>query len=133
MNFTVVENAEVNINFKAFEDEYLHSNILNEDLRVKYSLSKKNFQELTREIKNKYGYSKRPTINGKHYYRHNGGWVISRKQNQKLIYYGNIPLYMGEDVLNKALELCESHNWDIESSKKAIRELKNEEKEKNMQ
>lgn len=124
MNFTIVENAESNLNVKDFEEEYLHSSIMNEELRVKYDLSKKNFQKITQEIKDRHGYSKRPTINGKHYHSHNGGWVISRKQNQKLRYYGRIPHSMGEECLNKALELCEENNWDYEKSKKAIQELK---------
>jgi|GEM_PF-5242315 hypothetical protein len=124
MNFVVIENKESNVDMGSFEDEYLHSTIMNEELRVKYGLSKLEFRNLTQKIKERLGVSRRPNVAAKYYYVHCNAWVIHRKINGELVYYGRIPFSMGEETLNQALQICEANNWECEKCKKLIRELK---------
>jgi hypothetical protein len=124
--FRVIENKGLDIDLDSFEEEYLHSDIVNETLRIKYNLSKKQFSELTNEIKNRLGVTRRPNLTAKHYYINNDAWVIHRRIGGVLYYYGRIPFSMGKNILFKALLLCEENNWDCELCRKAIKELKNE-------
>lgn len=124
MNFVVIENKQSEIDVNSFEEEYLNSDIMNEDLRVKYGLSKLEFRKLTQKIKQKVGINRRPNITAKYYYKHCNAWVIHRKINGELIYFGRIPFEMGEDTLNQALKICERHNWDCTLCRPLIQELK---------
>lgn len=124
MNFIVIENKPLELDYLSFEDEYLHSDIMNEDLRVKYGLSKLEFRKITQRIKQKVGVSRRPNISAKYYYCHNNAWVIHRKIDGELIYFGRIPFGLGEDVLNQALSICELNKWDCTICKPLIKELK---------
>ena len=124
MNFIIVENKTVDIDYNSFEEEYLNSTIMNEELRVKYGLSKHEFTKLTQKIKQRIGVKRRPNLAAKHYYEHCNAWVIHRKINGELYYFGRIPFSMGSEVLNKALNICEKNNWDCNICRPLIEELK---------
>lgn len=126
MNFKIVDGCEKTFEdiYDDFEQEYLHTTILNDDLRKKYELSKKDFTRLTRLVKENNRIEKRPTSK-KGFYKSNHGFNLSKKINGKIHYGGWIPESQ-KGLLQEAVEICENLKWDSEKCKKAIKELKYE-------
>lgn len=124
MNFVVIEDKQLNMDTNSFEEEYLNSDIMNEELRVKYGLSKLEFRNITQQIKKKMGITRRPNLSAKYYYENNNAWVINRRFDGVLYYYGRIPFHMGFDMLLEALRICEENDWEFETCSHLIKELK---------
>jgi len=121
MNFRILSNVPLDIDEEAFEAEYLHTTISNDDLRKKYELSKKQFSEITQRIKKKHGLPRRPNTFGKHYYFNGYGYVISIIRNGKKLYMG---LVHTEKLAKKCVNICDELNWEVDKCRPVIEELK---------
>ena len=124
MKFNIIDGYDKTFEdiYDDFEDEYLHSNILNEDLRKKYELSKKDFSRLCQLIKSNNGLSKRPS-HARHYYKTHHGFNLAKKVDGEIRYGGWLPTSKAY-LLSEAVKLCEKLSWDSEKCKIAVKELK---------
>ena len=117
MEFNVVEGeyADLDSIYSAFEEDYLHSDIYANDLRVKYNLTWGEFREIRDTVKKNNGISRRPRVDyrgAKYYYkRHDGTFLIQRRINQRTTYFGVVP---NRSVARKVVELCKKAMWDID-------------------
>jgi len=122
MNFRIVEGVQDDFSniYDDFERDYLDTALINDELRKKYDLSKKNFQKLSSEVKQKHGLKKRPS-RPIYYYKHNTGYYISKKIDGKRHYIGHVPT---EELAIHAVEVCKMLNWNVVTCRLAVKELK---------
>ena len=117
MKFHLVEKerADIDAIYSSFENEYLHTKIPNKELRVKYKLTHREFQDLTREIKAKYGLKKRHHHGEPSYiYKCKNGYFIQKNINGKDRYLVRVPHLAVAKIL---VEKCKAVDWDYEQCK----------------
>ena len=125
MNFKIIEghyDDDFSDIYTDFEKEYLNTKITNPELRSKYGLSRASFSKLVRKIKKNNDIDHRPR-HGKYYFIRNNQWVIHRRQNGVLNYFGCVHVKRGEETLKKALQICDDLNWEVESCREEIKKL----------
>lgn len=123
MNFTIVDGYTDTFDeiYTDFERDYLTTSITCDELRRKYDLSKKKFSKLTRMIKQDKNLAKRP-VSSKNYYRHcDGAYIISKKIDGKVVYFGRVST---EELAKRCVEICNMLEWDLDICRSVIWEMK---------
>ena len=121
MNFNLIEGAYAN--FDSIHDDfckdYLWSDELsNVEIRRKYSLSARDFKELTNQVKQEFGVSRRNTRKGKYYYKINDGFMIQKTIDCVSVYFGTVP---SECIARKIVELCKKVGWNVDVCKDIVK------------
>ena len=120
MKFRIVEGVETDYDaiYDDFKEDYLHTSQSNKDIRRKFDLSQKDFAIMADRVKEDEGISYRPIMNAKYYYRKGNRFVISKKFNNEVTYFGIVPT---EEIAIRIVEVCKKHNWDIPKCKEIVK------------
>lgn len=121
MNFNLVEGAYPDFDsiHDDFCEDYLWSDELsNPEIRKKYELSARDFNELTNLVKKEFGVSRRNTRKGRYYYKVNSGFVIQKTINCVTVYFGIVP---SECIARKIVELCKKMEWRVDACKDIVK------------
>jgi len=114
MNFRIIEGdyADLDSIHDEFCEDYLFSTELsNVEIRKKYGLTVGEFEEFCRIVKKEFGFTRRPHGNyGKYYYKKKNGWVIQKKINGVVTYFGYVP---SEKIAKELVRLCVLAGWEI--------------------
>ncbi|MBR3139865.1 MAG: hypothetical protein IKF11_03235 [Methanobrevibacter sp.] len=124
MNFNLIEGAYANFDsiHDDFCQDYLWSDELsNPEIRKKYELSARDFNELTNLVKKEFGVSRRNTRKGRYYYKVNSGFVIQKTINCVTVYFGIVP---SECIARKLVELCKKVGWNVDVCKDIVKNWK---------
>lgn len=124
MNFNIVDGkyADLDSIYNDFVEDYVFSTELkNNEIRVKYGLTHKEFKELSDMVKADYGLSRRPIkITGaKYYYEHKHGFHIQKTVDNVINYIGFVPT---EDLAIEVVEKCKNASWDVDVCRNILRE-----------
>ena len=127
MNFNFVEGQYSRLseeNFEEFRDDYLHSELSTQEVREQWGLSKREYAEITREIRNELGLKSRPFTRAKHFYKKGNQWHIIKTRNKERTYYGSLPCSrFSEDEMKDIVKKLESYDWKYTSCQRFLREL----------
>jgi len=124
MNFNLIEGAYANFDsiHDDFCQDYLWSDELsNPEIRKKYELSARDFNELTNLVKKEFGVSRRNTRKGRYYYKVNSGFVIQKTINCVTVYFGIVP---SECIARKLVELCKKMEWRVDVCRDIVKNWK---------
>lgn len=131
ITFKIVENShgrDLSHLRDDFEMDYICSGLSVNSLIRKYGLSRNEYYELAREVREKYNISSKPRagINkdltdvrvGKNYKKCRYGYQIHKTLNQTRNYIGTVP---SEEIAKKMIDVCEEIGWDIPKCKQIVR------------
>ena len=106
-----------------FTQDYLHSSMKNEEIRLKYDLSHGEFKSLAKQVKSEAGLSHRNDTKhkGRYYYPYSHGFIIQKRIDGRNIYFGSVGTL---ELAKKAVEVCEKLHWKVQECRLAIWELK---------
>lgn len=114
MKFNLIEGAYADLDsiHDEFCEDYLWSTELtNVEIRKKYGLTVKEFNEFAETVKKEFGISCRPRKDsGRYYYKRPFSWFIQKKIDGVLVYFGSVPT---EEIAKQVVELCIACNWDL--------------------
>lgn len=113
MNFCIVEKTPIIIDdvYDSVKDEYLHTSVTSEEIRLKYGLSNCDWSNVVNRIKSEENLKVRPILNAKYYYKQGDGFKIQKKIDGVLYNFGTVPT---TELAEKCVEECKKHDWDIE-------------------
>ena len=125
MNFELIESKYVDWNkiHEDFSDDFLFSSLSNEEIRIKYDMTHKEFKEFTNIVKSENNITRRPywkLRNNKgvnYYYKCKCGFQIRKRIGGQDVYLGIVP---SELDARKIVQLCINASWNIEVCKKII-------------
>ena len=108
----------------AFEADYLNSELKSNEVRKKYDLSKKQYSEITKEIRAKHGLIRRPYAQSKHYYQQGNRWIIIKTNKSERVYIGSLPcsIFTKTDIEN-IVKMCKKMFWNIDRCTELIQVL----------
>ena len=124
MNFTIVDGvrpAYEEIHDDFIQDYIFSTDLKNNEIRLKYGLSHKEFKELSDMVKEEFGVSRRPIrITGcKYYYKHKHGFHIQKTIDNVVYYLGYVT---SEDVAIEIVEKCKNVSWNIGECRQIVKE-----------
>lgn len=118
MKFKVVEAKYVEWEkiHDEFTDDYLFSDMSNNDIRIKYGMSHGEFRNCCNIVKAEKNISRRPFWKtrgegSKYYYHTKSGFQIRKRINDEDTYLGFVPT---ESVAKKIVELCKNASWNVD-------------------
>ena len=118
MNFNLIENGyiEWDVICNEFTDDFLHSDLNNTELRIKYNMTHGEFKECCDKVKSEYRISRRPFWKhrrgkAKYYYKVRNGFIISKRYGREQVYLGFVPSLK---VAEKLVEMCINASWNID-------------------
>ena len=121
MNFNLIENGyiEWDVICDDFTDDFLHSDLNNVELRIKYNMTHGEFKECCNKVKSEYGINRRPFWKhrqgkAKYYYKVRNGFIICKRYGSEQVYLGFVPSLK---VAEKLVEMCKNVSWDIDKCK----------------
>ena len=122
MNFKVIENSYVDWETieEDFTTKYLFSSIKNNDLRMEYNMTHREFQDCCNMVNQTYGLSRRPFWKHrqgscKYFYKVKNGFIIMKRISGENVYFG---FTNSLSVAKELVELCKKASWDIDVCKK---------------
>lgn len=124
MNFRLVErqNADLETLYDDFVDDYIFGcELRNEEIRVKYNLTHREFKELADLAKKNNNLSRRQVKcrSAKYYYWKGNGYMIAKYISGEYTYLGF--MNSSRENVEKIVELCKKASWDMAICKDIIK------------
>ena len=117
MKFRLIESDYINWEeiHDEFTDDYLFSDLSNQEIRLKYDMTHGDFKECCQLVKEENNISRRPFWkhrkgNCKYYYPTHNGYQIRKIVQGKDTYFGFVP---SERIAQILVKLCILASWDI--------------------
>lgn len=115
MNFKITDGSYIDMDSirNDFIQDYIFSTELkNQEIRIKYNLSHKEFKELSDSVKEEFGLNRRPIRinNSKYYYPCGYGFIIQKTINCVSYYLGFVT---SEQEAIEIVEKCKKVSWNI--------------------
>ena len=128
MNFNIIESNYIEWSriHDDFAYDFLHSRLLNNEIRVKYNMTHGEFRECCRIIKKENNIRRRPfwrdrAKDTKYYSKMGSGFIITKRIDGKQIYFGYVP---SEEIAKDIVQIFIGLSWDVEKCRKVFKEYK---------
>ncbi len=129
MEFKVIDGTSpllTEIEFKSFREDYLTSDMTTNDVRLKYGLSKKQYSDITKKIREEEGIDCRPYSRAKHFYKHNGRWYVIKTTKKERIYFGSLPcIDFSKQDMEQIVKKMAKMRWEYTRCKEFLQCLRN--------
>lgn len=127
LNFRVVEGSDSRLSDKDFlllKEDYFHSPLNSNELRLKYGLSKREYMETCKQIRDEENILIRPRKSAKHFYRFKDKWYILKTTKNERRYFGSLPIgRFSEDDMMEIVNQLKKMEWDVDECRNYIRSL----------
>lgn len=118
MNFNIVAAPDKRLTeeqYPQFKEDYLNSELDYFKLKAKYGLSKKEYGETAKRVRDEENIDYRPSAKAKYYYRNGKQWRIVKSIKGKAVLYGSLPVRKYSEKKMKAIVAkCKEWRWDYE-------------------
>lgn len=127
MNFRVVSAPEKRLTeemYPQFKKDYMDSDLDYHKLKAKYGLSKKEYGEVARRVREEENITTRPSGKAKYFYPNGNRWVIVKSINGNRIDFGSLPMKnYSQKKMRAIVEKCKEWGWDYEKCTEYINSL----------